>query len=606
MRIHQLRTLIVFFIVLVFQFKASAQQSLYMPIEYKQAYENGTRLWNGNVSEKYRQNSANYDLHAKVNPKTRVVDCSGTIVYSNNQDQELSYVVFQAYKDLYPSGMRIKSLRVGGETYSLDDEKRVKHLETYYRLVLGKPLQPNESLTIEMEWAFTIPEKVDRDGAYDASSMLVAYWYPEMAVYDDVFGWDEIVFDGDAEFYHDVSNFKVEVEIPSKYVVWASAEPKNSEEIYPKSMLDRISLAKQSAEKVIIIGSDDLAKGVKMNSTIWKYEVDSFPDFTFAFSDHFIWEANTYQDQNGKYFLNSVYPEKNVAFGDVLKIENEALYSYHNEFPLYPFPFKHFVAFNGENAGGMEFAGMCNNQMRTNYKAEGISYSDYEANKLLAFHEMMHMYFPFLMGINEKRYAWMDEGMAEFSEDFFTNVSLESYKDRSRFARSSNPPLMVETYSIPKTYGIVSYDIASQSYHALYQLLGAELFTKCMNGYMDRWKYKHPTPYDFMFTFNDLSGKNLDWFWKAWYFDWGYPDVAVGKYENGILEIENVGGRPIAVEVVIEYGDKRKESRMLSPEVWHDSNLHKLVLAYANDVVAIELKTLNGADAVGDNNFWRQ
>ena len=253
--------------------------------------------------------------------------------------------------------------------------------------------------------------------------------------------------------------------------------------------------------------------------------------------------------QFGTYFLNSAYPEKNAPFSDVLKIETDALESFHNEFPRYPFPFKHFVAFNGEKSGGMEFAGMCNDQMRTNYVTEGVAYSDYEANKLLTFHEMMHMYFPFLMGINEKRFAWMDEGMAEFSEDYFTNVNLESTKDRSRFARSSNPPLMVETYSIPKTYGINSYDIASQSYHALLHLLGKELFDQCLKGYMDRWKYKHPSPYDFMFTFNDLSGQNLDWFWKAWYFDWGYPDVGVKSFENGKLTIENVGRKTDSSEM---------------------------------------------------------
>ncbi len=593
------------FVLLLFVTSAVAQSSLYMPIEFRQAYENGTRLWTGEVSDAYRQNAASYDLSAVVNPKTRRVEAKGRITYINNQVTPLPYIVFYAYKDIHPGGLQIKSLQINGESQRLSDRKRIQYRGTYYRVMLDKPLAAGASLDLDLQWSFTIPAEVDRDGAFNKTSMMVAYWYPEIAVYDDIFGWDEIAFDGKAEFYHDVSSFKVSVELPSNYVVWASSELINGEEIYPKHLTERLALAKQSDEKVTIVGSQDLKKGLKMKGNVWKYEVDSFPDFSFAFSDHYIWEACRYQDQNGTYFLNSAYPEYNAPFSDVLKIEREALASFHNDFPRYPFPFEHFVAFNGEKGGGMEFAGMCNDQLRTNYVTEGIPYTDYEANKLLTFHEMMHMYFPFLMGINEKRYAWVDEGMAEFSEDYFTDVNLESYRDRSRFARSSNPPLMVETYTIPKTYGIISYDIASQSYHALLHLLGKELFTQCLNGYMDRWKYKHPSPYDFMFTFNDLSGQNLDWFWKAWYFDWGYPDVAVRGFDEKTLSIENVGGRPIAVEVAITYKNGKTQSVPVSPEVWKSSRVFDLDIANAAEVSKIELKTLNGSDAIGSNNFWQ-
>ena len=137
---------------------------------------------------------------------------------------------------------------------------------------------------------------------------------------------------------------------------------------------------------------------------------------------------------------------------------------------MYTFPFRHFTAFNGETGGGMEFPGIINDQDRTPYKAEGVKYSDYESHKLLTFHEMMHMYFPFLMGINEKRFAWMEEGMAEFSEDYFTDINLESYKSRIRFARQDVAPMMVQTYQDSRS-GINSYDISSQAYYALLHLL---------------------------------------------------------------------------------------------------------------------------------------
>lgn len=583
----------------------SQNDKLHMPLEIKTAYENGTRKWDGSVSDAYFQNRSEYNIKAKVDPATRQLTASGTITYFNNFPGELRSIGFQAYKDLYDDGMIIKKLVVNGEELSTDDRSRVRKFGTHYSIFLAdEPLAQGESVTLQIDWSITIPEKVDRDGAYDETSMLVGYWYPEMAVYDDLFGWDYINFDGKAEFYHDVSDFDIEVEIPENFVIWASAEPINSAEIYPKKILSRLEAAKGTSENTPIITKKDLKKGLKMDGNIWKYSVDSFPDFSFAFSDHYVWEAATYTDQHGTYFLNSAYPAANEPFSDVLTIEKEALHSFHNEFPVYPFPFKHFVAFNGEHGGGMEFAGMCNDQMRTNYTAEGVPYSDYEANKLLTFHEMMHMYFPFLMGINEKRYAWMDEGMAEFSEDYFTDINLESYRDRTRFASSSNPPLMVETYSIPKTYGTISYDISSQSYHALLHLLGKDMFDKCMQAYMDRWKYKHPSPYDFFFTFNDISGQNLNWFWKRWYFDFGYPDVAVKSFEGGELIVENLGGFPIAVEIEVTYADGSVSSEMTSPAVWKDSSTFTKQITSDKEISAIELKTLNGPDAISTNNKW--
>lgn len=590
--------------LIVSQTVCAQQPALYMPIEFKRAFDNGTRNPDGTVSDKYFQNRSIYDIKAKVDPTTRKVTASATITYFNESPHLLPSIQFHAYKDLYEEGMEISKLIVEGKEINLKSNKSIDKSSTYYLVTLENPLKPGASITLEMDWSITIPATVDRDGAYDETSMLVAYWYPEIAVYDDIYGWDLIDFDGTAEFYHDVSSFKVEIEMPDNFVIWASDAPVNANEIYPKKILDRLAAAQATGDKVVIIDKKDVKKGLKMNSNIWRYEVDSFPDFTFAFSDHYLWEAATYTDQFGSFFINSAYPAKNEVFGLVVDIEKDVLASFHNDFPKYPFPFKHFVAFNGETGGGMEFAGMCNDQARFDYTAEGVRYSDYEANLLLTQHEMMHMYFPFLMGINEKRFAWMDEGMAEFSEDYFTGVNLESYKDRSRFATSDNSPIMAQTYTIPLSYGINTYDNSSMSYHALLHLLGKDTFDKCIKGYMDRWKYKHPTPYDFFHTFNDLSGQDLNWFWKAWYFDWGYPDVAIKTFENGKLTIENVGGYPIAVEIVVTYDDDTSESSMTSPAVWKDKSTFQTEIKSTKSIKSIELKTMNGPDAIGENNKW--
>lgn len=595
------------FSVMTYGFTVASGQTndLFMGIEFKEAYKNGSRLANGEVANSYYQNSAKYDIKAKVNPATRKVDASASITYFNNFPEALNTIGFHAYKDLYEEGMIIKEMKIDGKSYNVENPAQVKKSFTHYSIYLGKsPLKQGDSLLLEIKWSITIPADVDRDGAYDKTSMLVAYWYPEIAVFDDIYGWDDIDFDGSAEFYHDFSSFKIEIEIPDNFVIWASDAPVNGDEIYPKKIRERLQEAKSGNSNVEIISKKDLEKKLKMDGNIWKYEADSFPDFSFAFSDHYLWSASSYTDKFGTYFLNSAYPEKNPTFSDVLDIEKETLESFHNEFPKHPFPFKHFVAFNGEKGGGMEFAGMCNDQARANYRSEGVPFSDYDANKLLTNHEMMHMYFPFLMGINEKRFAWMDEGMAEFSEDNFTNLNLESDRSRARFAKSENPPMMVQTFTTPKHAGINSYDIASQSYHALLHLLGKDLFDKCMKAYMERWQYKHPSPYDFFFTFNDISKQNLNWFWKAWYFDWGYPDMAIKQFENGTLTLENIGGRPIALNAVVTYQNNEIKSVAISPSVWETQTAYTLTIDNHQEVKSIEIKTFNGADAINDNNEW--
>lgn len=577
---------------------------LYMPIEYRQAYENGTRKWDGTVSQSYFQNHTQYNIKAVVNPANRQVEAVADITYFNKSPHSLKSLVFHSYKDIYDEGMIIKNITVEGRPLDLKNKTQLRKSNTHYTIYLkDQALTPGDYINLQITWSITIPAEVDRDGAYDETSMLVAYWYPEIAVYDDVFGWDKIDFDGQAEFYHDVSDFTVEIEIPENFVVWASAAPSNSEEVYPKKISKRLEEANKSTNKVTIITPEEIEKGLKMKDNTWKYEAKQFPDFSFAFSDHYVWEACAYQDDNGTYFLNSAYPAENETFSLVLDTEKDALNTFHNVFPKYPFPFKHFVAFNGETGGGMEFAGMCNDQARKNYSTEGNKLSDYDANKLLTYHEMMHMYFPFLMGINEKRYGWMDEGMAEFVEDAFTEVDLTSYRSRMRFARSKNAPLMVETYTIPKTYSVNSYDISSQALYALMKLLGKPEFDRCLNGFMARWEHKHPTPYDFFFTFNELSGQNLNWFWKAWYFDWGYPDVAIQRFEEGLLTLKNIGGKPIALSLKIAYVDKTTKSITLSPALWKSENTYTLNLEKPEDIKSLELLTLNGPDAI-PNNKW--
>jgi aminopeptidase N len=162
----------------------------------------------------------------------------------------------------------------------------------------------------------------------------------------------------------------------------------------------------------------------------------------------------------------------------------------------------------------------------------------------------------------------------------------------------------VPSYQL-KNSGINSYTVGSYSYYSLYRLLGKEEFKKCLKAYMDTWKYKHPTPYDFMFTFNTTSGKDLNWFWKSWYFDWGYMDVGIKEFKNNVLTIENAGGKPIAFNIRTTYSDGTSMTEEINPSVWKASSALTKKLDGKKTVTLIELQIPTNGDAVKDNNTWK-
>jgi hypothetical protein len=614
--------------IVTFTVMQSLSQGLYMPVEIQNAYKNGTRNTDGTVPDGYWQNESSYDIKVQIDPATKLLTGSASITYTNNSPDSLNQIVFHAYHDYYKPGARRAGFFSSADATSIDNEGMVldkvvvsgneidmsnrqnyRYNGTNYALKLSENLAPGSSIDLQIDWHFTIVgEGFERSGAINETSMFIAYWHPEIAVYDDVFGWDQILYDASAEFYHDVSDFKVEVTVPDNFIVWASVAPDNGDDIYPRSIQKQLKKAIGSTEKITVVSSEDWDKGIQMKSNTWKYTATDFPDFSFALSDHFIWEASSYEDQFGSYFLHSVYDPKNTGFASVIDTQKESLRVFHNEFPVYEFPYHYFTIFNGLQGGGMEFAGMANDQAYSGEQFSrwlGKEISDFDANLGLSMHEMCHMYFPFLMGINEKRYAWMDEGWASFT-DYFQPVLWSSNYDKPYLASSTVLPVMVPTYAIPSHSGLNSYTIGSHSYHALYNLLGEEDFTKALKFYMDTWKMKHPTPYDFFNAFETSTGTDLDWFWNGWYFDWGYMDLGIESFENGKLTIKNHGGRPMSMKITYTFEDDSQMTEQLNPIVWKESDTHSKNVNFGKPIKKIMLSVMESSDANAENNVWEK
>ncbi len=603
-------------------FAQQVPRDLYMPLEFQNAYQKGTRKADGTVSSTYWQNRSTYQIKATIDPHRKVLTGEATIVYFNNGPDTLRRPTFHTYHDYYKadskksgffgetnkapvtSGVIIEKLVVNGEAVDVTNKEQVVYRGTNYTLLLKKPLLPNSSMELKINWHYTIPGKgFERSGAIDSTSMFIAYWYPEMAVLDDINGWDRILYDAATEFYHDYSDYEIEIEAPDNFILWASVAPSNETEVYTQTVRDRIAKAKKSTEPVSIFGASDFRK--KAGKSIkWKYTAKNFPDFSFALSDHFAWDGALYKDSNGEFFTSAAYPLNHPEFASVVKGIGESIRIFHNDFPAYPFPYKYFTIFNGLQGGGMEFPGMANDAEITGKQMEewtGRKTSDYEANLGLSLHEMTHMYFPFLMGNHEKKYGWMDEGMADFA-GFFLGHQGESGFDKSYLGSQSVVPVMVPSHVL-ETSGINSYTVGSYSYHALYNLLGKDLFKKCLHAYMNSWKYKHPTPYDFMFGFNTVSGQNLNWFWKKWYFDWGYMDLGIKEFKDRVAVIENLGGRPMAFDLRFTFSDGTSVTEPVSPVVWKDASEYKHAVRNTKTVTKIEIRIPDG-DAVKGNNVW--
>ncbi len=276
-----------------------------------------------------------------------------------------------------------------------------------------------------------------------------------------------------------------------------------------------------------------------------------------------------------KTFISAAYNKNSKDFYGVAELARKAIESFSTHIPGWPFPYPSMTVFNGQ--GGMEYPMMVNDS----------SVPELKGTVHLTSHEICHTYFPFFMGINERKYAWMDEGWATMLPFDFQTANAGGYDERaansdgySQFAGNEDDiPLIVLSYDLRGAgYRTASYRRPGAAYEFLRQTLGDDLFIKCLHEYMSRWNGKHPEPYDFFFTFNEASGQNLDWYFKPWFFEREYPDLSLSakKTVSGELNISitNKGGMPVPVLVKFYYDDGTNETVInKTAEVWKDGKI---------------------------------
>ena len=558
---------------------------LFMTKMMKRTYINHTRDNSGAPGKNYWQNFADYKIKAELIPAERRINGVETIVYSNNSPDSLSRLYFNLYQDIYKkgtardwdigsiditNGVEIKWLIINNDT--VDINKRVSRRASIMIVRLLDKVSPHSQVEVKIKWSLILPGTRNiRMGTYDSTNFMVGYWYPRIAVYDDIYGWQKIPFKGDCEFYNDFSNYDVEITVPDKFVVLSTGLLQNEKEVFSKENLKRQQKAYFGDEVVHVLTKEDREKGgylTKGEAHLWHFKIDSVTDFAFAASDTYLWDATLIGVENRRVRINSFYKESSKDFALVADIARKTIDYFSNQTPAIPYPFPQLTAFNGH--GGMEYPGMVNDG-----DAETLTETLFVTS-----HEIGHSYFPFFTGLNEQYYAWMDEGLitlfpreiiAKYTDDtgyvLFADI-VESY---NYFAGSfMEMPLMIPSVNTGEAYRYQAYSHSSMAFYVLREYLGKEKFNEGLRLFAKRWQGKHPTPYDFFNTYNEVAGEDLGWLWKPWFFDLGYADLTLTKMNERGFIIENKGGLPVPVHLTIEFKDGRIEHFNQPASMWKE------------------------------------
>lgn len=601
------RFIILLLSVLLFGIGVYAQSwNLLVPKEIRRAYSKGTRSVDGFPGVNYWQNHADYNIEATLLAKESMLRGHEKVVYYNDSPDTLDYIVIRLYQNFYkkgnPRSWKIDSSDVtSGVDYSTPEItnnrgenifKSANETATNLYVRLTEPLLPNDSINLEMKWSFHIPQKSwNRMGNYGKNNFMIGYWYPQIAVYDDIDGWDKTDFNGITEFYNDFNNYDITITVPAGFMVWATGVLQNGNELYKKSISKKIKEAYQSNEIITLFTSDDCRnKKVLKNyqyNTSWHFKAQYVTDFTFGTTKETNWMGSSLVVDTitgRRTFVDVVFPDSMITFPKAAEWCRWSVNYMSKVLPGVPFPYPHMTSWsNGRRTGGMESPMMANNgDPKSVPSAQG-----------LFFHEISHSYFPFYMGTNERKYAWMDEGWAAYLTNGIMEAKAPDYNYYQRLSSTfekmsgSEKEMTVMTLSYMtadwQAYRSHAYNRPAMAYAYLRDMLGDSLFIKGLHTYMKHWHGKHPMPYDFFASMQSGTGQNLEWYFMPWFFERDFADLGIKKVtlDNKIV-IQNYGGLPLPVKITCFYKDGTKGDFYRTAAIWRSGNTAVIIEADAN------------------------
>ncbi|KAA0990941.1 M1 family metallopeptidase [Dyadobacter aurulentus] len=534
---------------------------------------NSTRAASGAPGREYWQQRADYDIKAELDDDKRRIIGSETITFFNNSPDELKYLWMQLDQNLFKKdgigamsrtgaisdkGMTTAQLASlnNGRGSSLDPnveygynitavkDKAGKALPykingTMMRIDLPVAMKPGTSIVFGVEWNYNITEYYGRSG-YEFfpkdgnANYFIAHWFPRLAPYDDVNGWNHKQFLGQGEFALIFGNYKVAITVPADHVVAASGECQNYAQVLTATQKQRLKKAETSKTPVLIVTQAEAEKAEKRENKnpakkTWIYKADNVRDFAFASSRKFIWDAmqtDVYKSGR-KIWCMSIYPKEGNPLWEQYSTRAVAhtLKSYGDRTFEYPYPVA--ISCHGIAGGGMEYPMISFNGGRPE---EDGTYSEAVKYGMIGviIHEVGHNFFPMIVNSDERQWAWMDEGLNTFCQ-----YLAEKEWDYNFPTRRGEPNQITEYMSSDKSVltpimasaenviglGPNAYAKPATALNILREtVMGRELFDHAFKEYANRWRFKSPTPADFFRTMEDASGVDLDWFWKGWFY----------------------------------------------------------------------------------------
>lgn len=582
-----------------------------MPRDIKEAYKRDERSRDGRPGKNYWQNTGRYKISVTVDPARKTISGSEEITYINNSPVELTYLNYRLFQNIHKPGAQrnydadpaylTDGIQI--DSFDINGQKQVWREPvsnfTYKWVTLPKPLASKDSVKIFFKWHYTISSKATREGMIDSTTAFLAYFYPRVAVVDDYNWWDWMDFTDLQEFYNDFNDYVLHITVPKNYIVWSTGTLQNASEVLQPEFADRLARSFVSDSVIKIASLKELVekKVTRQNdANTWKWIASDVPDVAFGVSDHFAWDGSSVvvDKLKPRVSVQALYNDTALHFHSAVSIARHALEWFSKKWPGIPYPYPKMTISSG--ADDMEYPMMVNDIPDTNLKAAA----------LVEKHEIAHTWFPFYMGINESRYGFMDEGWATAFE-YLINREDEGIKAAdSVFKEARVKPWISDptsTQDLPiitpmdvtrgVSYGNNAYGKAALAYLALKDLLGDSLFRKCLHAFIDRWHGRHPIPWDFFYTFNDVAKKNLDWFWANWFFANGYNDVGITnviKTTTGYkITINNTGGYYIPFDLHVNYSDGSKTVMHYTPQVWQKNKQPVIVLNTVKKIKSVEV-----------------
>jgi len=537
------------------------------------------RTASGAPGHEYYQQRADYDMSITLDDETQRIYGEETITYTNNSPDELRYLWVQLDQNMRAQNSTTQQIKTGGifnqrgataqtafnqlknnQFYDFDGGFKLAYVKTVaganlpytvnntmMRVDLPTPLRQGQKFSFKIKWWFNINDRMDIGGRSgyeyfeeeDNYLYTIAQFFPRMAVYNDVEGWQNKQFLGQGEFTLPFGDYKVDITVPSDHIVASTGELTNASRILSSKQRARLAKAKKSYDDPVIIVTQEEAEAAEKNKATstktWTFEAENVRDFAFATSRKFIWDAQAVDISGKTTMAMSYYPKEGNPLWEQYSTRVVAhTLKVYSKFTI-DYPYHKAISVHTKWIG-MEYPMICFNGGRP--ESDG-TYSEGTKYGMIGviIHEVGHNFFPMIINSDERQWTWMDEGLNTFVQYLTEQEWDHDYPSRRGPAAKIVPymsgpkeqivPIMTNSESILQ-FGNNAYGKPATALNILREtVMGRELFDYAFKEYSRRWAFKHPTPADLFRTMEDASGVDLDWYWRGWFYTTDHVDVAV-------------------------------------------------------------------------------